>query len=381
MTARLLIRRCRPAWRLLLAAAFGAIACARETGPIVIGLAGPMSDPPGISELRAARLAVEQINARGGLRGGRQVRLRVVDDSGTENGARIAAQALLDDPDVIAVVGHLTSGTTLAAARMYGSGEAPLPMISPSASSPELSGFGPFIFRVCPSDLAHGPALARFALERLGARRAGILYLNDDFGRGVRQAFAAEFERRGGVVVEEDPFLPTTPSLEPYLSRMRGAGVNVLMLAADVPAAELALRDMRRLGVRWPVVGSDAMVGIEAAGPLAEGVHVSTAYLPDRAGDKNAAFVVDYFRATHGERPNDVAGLTYDIVQLLAQAVEAVGPGRRAVQNYLAAVGSRHTAFEGVSGRIAFDTAGDVPGKPLTVAIVRGGRLVAETSE
>lgn len=372
----------RVRFRFLLAvAALSPAACVRDTGPIVIGVAGPMQDPLGVSELRAARFAVDQINQRGGVRGGRQLRLRLIDDSGTENGAVLAAQALYDDRSVVAVVGHITSGTSIAAARVYGAGRDAIAMVSPTASSPELSGISPYAFRVCPSDLSHGPALARFARKQFGARRAGVLYLNDDYGRGVRQAFAAEFTRLGGVVVEEDPFLPTTASLEPYFTRMRRAGVDVLMLATDVPAAEQALRELRRQGLTWPVVGSDALVGIETDGPLAEGIHISSAYLPDREGDQNAKFVVDFFRATHGQRPNDVAGLTTDVFQLLAEGLNAVGPDRRAIRDYLAGVGTSRPAFDGVTGRIVFDSSGDVRGKQLSIAVVRGGRLVAEASE
>lgn len=366
---------------LLAAAALSTAACARDTGSIVIGVAGPMQDPLGVSELRAARFAVDQINQRGGVRGGRKLRLRVIDDSGTENGAVLAAQALYDDASVVAVVGHITSGTSIAAARVYGAGSDPIAMVSPTASSPELSGISPYAFRVCPSDLSHGPALARFARQQLGAHRAGVLYLNDDYGRGVRQAFAREFTRLGGVVVEEDPFLPTTASLEPYFTRMKRSGVDVLMLATDVPAAEQALRELRRQGLQWPVVGSDALVGIEGDGPLADGIHISSAYLPDRQGDQNAKFVVDFFRATRGQRPNDVAGLTTDVFQLLAAALDAAGPDRHAIRNYLASVGTGRPAFEGVTGRIAFDSLGDVRAKPLSIAIVRNGRLVAEASE
>jgi len=371
----------RVRFRLLLAAALLPAACVRETGPIVIGLAGPMQDPLGVSELRAAKYAVDQINQHGGVRGGRIIRLRVVDDSGTENGAVLAAQSLYDDASVIAVVGHITSGTSIAAARVYGAGTDAVAMVSPTASSPELSGISPYAFRVCPSDLSHGPALARFARQKFGARRAGVLYMNDDYGRGVRAAFAAEFTRLGGVVVEEDPFLATTPSLEPYFTRMKRSGVDVLMLATDVPGAEQALREMRRQGLQWPVIGSDALVGIEADGPLAEGIHISSAYLPDREGDKNAAFVVDFFRVTQGQRPNDVAGLTTDVFQLLFAGLDAVGPNRRAIRDYLASIGSQRPAFDGVTGRIAFDSSGDVRAKPLTIAVVRGGRLVAEASE
>lgn len=378
MTLHSIIRRVQP-W-LVTVAALACTTCAQDSGAIVIGLAGPMTDPLGISQVKAARLAVDQINQRGGVRG-RMIRLQIVDDSGSENAAVLVAKSLYDDPSVVAVVGHITSSTSIAAARVYGSGDRPLPMISPTASSPELSGINAFTFRVCPSDHQHGPALARFASQRLTARRAAIIYLNDDYGRGVRTAFASEFAHLGGTVVEQDPYLPSTTSLEPYVTRMRGAGVDVVMVAADVPGTEMVLRELRRQGVRWPVIGSDALVGIEASGAIAEGVHISSAYLSDRPGEKNATFVLDYFRATQGERPNDVAGLTYDVVTLLAQAIEAAGPDRRAIRDFLASVGPRRPAFEGVSGRIAFDDKGDVPGKPLTIAIVRNGKLAAEASE
>src|SRR5207249_9981567 len=179
---------------------------------------------------------------------------------------------------VVAVVGHLSSDPSKAAARIYGGGATPLVMVSPSASNPDLGGINPYFFRICPSDLQHGTELARFAWQTLAARRAGIIYLNNDYGGGVGRNGATEFARLGGVVVEADPYVVTTQSLEPYLSRMRRAGgVDVLVLAAERPGAELALREMRALGMRWPVIGGDALTGIEAAGALAEGVHVSTA--------------------------------------------------------------------------------------------------------
>src|SRR2546422_802940 len=164
--------------------------------------------------LRAAQLAVSQVHAKRGIRG-RKLELRVVDDSGNEDTAVRVAEQLYADPAIVAVVGHLSSGPSLAAARVYGGGATPTPMISPSASSPDLSGMSPYVFRVCPSDLQHGPELARFAWQTLGARRAGIIYLNNDYGRGVRRTFAAEFARLGGTVLESDPYTPATASLEP----------------------------------------------------------------------------------------------------------------------------------------------------------------------
>src|SRR2546422_787269 len=151
----------------LLGAALWLAACSQETGPIVIGVSGPFSQPRGVAMRQAAELAAAEINAKGGVKG-RPLRLRGVDDSGREDAAVRVAEGLYRDPDGLAVVGHLTSGTTLAAARVYGGGANPGPLISPSASRPDLSGINPDFFRVCPSDLSHGPELAR--LDRKSTR-------------------------------------------------------------------------------------------------------------------------------------------------------------------------------------------------------------------
>ena len=359
------------------------VSCSRDgVRPVVVGLAGPFSQPRGVSMQRAAELAVKEINARGGLRG-RPLALRIVDDSGRADVAIRVAKTLVDDPDVVAVIGHLTSGTSLAAGRVYGGGRRPVVMISPSASSPDLSGVNPYVFRICPTDLSHGAQLARYARQTLGARRAGIIYIDDEYGRGLRLSFAAEFRRLGGTIVEEDPSLPTTPSLEPYLARMRQAGgPDVLMLATERGGAELALLDQARIGVRWPTIGGDALTGIETAGPIAEGVRVSSAYLADRPGERNAVFVAAYARAYEGQRPDHRGAGAYDIIQMLATRVfTAAGTDRRAVRDYLARVGAGVPPYEGVTGTIAFDARGDVPAKPVVVGVVRGGRIVAEAAQ
>ena len=329
----------------------------------------------------AAELAVKEINARGGIRG-RQLTLRVLDDSARPEVAIRIARQLVDDPSVVAVIGHLTSSTSLAAGRIYGEARRPVVMLSPSASSPDLSGVNSYVFRVCPTDLSHGIQLARYARQTLGARRMGVLYVDDDYGRGLRLSFAAEFRRLGGEIVEEDPALSTTTSVEPYLARMRAnGGVDAVLLATEREGAEVALRDMARIGARWPVLGGDALAGIEGAGPIAEGVRLSTAYLLDRPGVRNERFVDAYARAYSGERPDHRGAGTYDIVQLLATVFSDVGTERRAIRNRVAQIGTGAPAFDGVTGTIAFDARGDVPAKPVVIGVVRGSQLVTETRQ
>ena len=373
-----LMRRCRA----LLTATLLLTACSgASSGPIVLGLAGPFAQPRGVSMRRAAELAVKEINARGGVRG-RPLALRIMDDSGRPDLAIRIAQQLVDDPAVVAVIGHLNSSAALAAGRIYGEARRPVVMISPSASSPDLSGINPFVFRACPSDVSHGAQLARYARHMLNARRVGVMYLDDDYGRGLRLSFVGEFKRLGGEVIEEDPMLSTTPSLEPYVTRLQqSGGVDALMLATDLGGAQLALREMSRAGVHWTTLGGDALSGIEQSGPLAEGVRMSVAYLVDQAGDRNAQFVAAYARAYPGERPDHRGATTYDIVHLLATVLRDAGPQRRAVRDRVARVGRDLPPFEGVTGRIAFDDRGDVPTKSVVIGTVREGRVVTEPGQ
>jgi branched-chain amino acid transport system substrate-binding protein len=351
-------------------------ACSRGGDSILIGVAGPFSQARGLSMKQAAQLAADEVNAQGGVRG-RKLQLLFVDDSGNEDVAVRVAREFYDNPRVVAVLGHLSSNASIVAGHIYGSGSTPLTMITPSASSPDLSGLSRYVFRVTPNDLHQGEQLARFARQQIGARRTGVIYINNDYGRGLRRAFTATFANLGGEIIEEDPYLPATTSLEPYLERMRSRGVDLLMLAAERPGAELALREMARLGLRWPVVGGDALSGIETLGSLAEGIHYSAVYMPEQPGPRNAAFVAAYARAYDGQRPDHRGAGAYDIVHLLVRAIAQVGSDRSAIREYVAQVGAggRNT-FEGVTGTIAFDALGDVPSKAVLVGVVRGGRLV-----
>ena len=350
-------------------------ACGREA-PVRIGLAGPFSEARGVSMRVAAELALQEINAAGGVRG-RPAELVILDDGGTAEGAVAAAHQLATDPSVVAVVGHLTSGATLAAAPVYG-GATPVAVISPSASSPLVTEAGPWVFRVCPTDALHGARLAAWARERLGATRAGVLYINDDYGRGVRDVFVAAFTRAGGEVVTSDPYLDDLPSFRPYLERLqRRGGADLLLIAGTRPGGTRILATRDSLGLSLPMLGGDGLAGIEELGPAADGIIISTAYLPDEAGAANAAFVEAYRRVS-GDRPPDHRGAgAYDAVHLIARAVGAAGADRQRVRDYLAGVGTTHPAFDGVTGRIAFDEHGDVPDKSIAVGVVRGGALQA----
>ncbi len=361
--------RSLPCWGILL------VACGSDSSPIRIGLAGPLTDSVGAPMLRAATLAVQEINATGGV-GGRPLELVARDDHGDPDSS-IAAALELERAGVLAVVGHVYSSATLAAAPIYNGARHPVVQISPSSSAPEVTQAGAWTFRVCPSDLQHGAALARFARNQLGLNRGTILYLNNDYGRGLRSVFAAEFVRRGGAIEDVAPYLGAEFDFGPYLDRIAVRhSSEFIFLAGNRGEAEAALRAARARGLRLTVLGGDGLEGIERVGPLAEGVFVSSAYLSTVETPRNQAFLAAY-RARYPEAapPNQAAAASYDILHLLRDVIARTGPDRARIRDGVAAIGTTAPAFEGVTGTIAFDPNGDVPNQPVYIGRVTGGRI------
>jgi branched-chain amino acid transport system substrate-binding protein len=350
-------------------------ACNFSREPIFIGLAGALSDPVGVPMKRAAELAVEEINAGGGING-RRLELIQRDDYADPDSAVFVATDLYE-AGVSAVIGHLFSGTTLAAAPVYNGGPEPVAAISPSSSSPDISTAGDYTFRICPSDLAHGAALARWAHDTLGLERGAVLYLNDQYGRGVRQTFVRDFRRRGGELVAIEPYLGDTPEVGPYLDRLaKLSRVDFLMVAGNRGEAEEILRQARGRGLNLPLLGGDGLEGIEEAGAIADGVYLSSAYLPSLATPANKAFLQAYRKKFPGAGfPNQPAAATYDAVYLLRDVIARAGSDREDVRRALAKVGSGLPAFKGVTGTVAFDMRGDVPNQSVYIGMVRDGSV------
>jgi len=351
------------------------------SGPVRIGLAGPFTDPVGAPMKLAAELAVAEINAGGGING-RPVELLARDDFANPDSAVYVATDL-KSAGAAAVIGHLWSGTTLAAAPVYNSGEDALAAISPSSSAPAVSNAGPWTFRICPSDLEHGATLARWIRNDLGLERGAVLYLNDEYGRGVRQTFVAEFARLRGELVSIDPYLGENPEVATYLDRVAKHGrVQFLVVAGNRGEAEVVLREARRRNLSVPVLGADGLEGIEAIGALAEGVYISQAYLPTLDNPSNRRFVEAWRRKyPDAGLPTQPAAATYDAVYLLRDVIARVGSSRQAVRDELARVGNAAPAFPGATGRIAFDSLGDVPGSAVHIAVVRSGSLVPASGQ
>ncbi|HSE46602.1 MAG TPA: ABC transporter substrate-binding protein [Gemmatimonadales bacterium] len=352
------------------------VACGGKNKPIRIGLSLPLTDPAVLPMTRGADLALRQINEAGGVNG-RPLELVRRDDFGEPDSA-VQVAAELYASDVVAVIGSAYSGATITAAPVYNGGRRPLVQLSPSASSPVLSEAGDYTFRICATDLAYGAALAQFAYNKLRLTRAAVLYVNDEYGRGIRITFSEEFKRLGGEVVEADPFLFEKPDVSPYLDRIRKeARAQLLLIAANQAEGIPVLSQVRGARLGLPLLAGDGFVGIEARDTLADGVYISAGYLPSAITIANRTFVNSYRRAfPEAGLPDQGGAATYDAVRLIAAAITEGGASRSGVRQALARVGNGKPSFDGVVGRIAFDSNGDVPSLGVRIGMARGGRLV-----
>lgn len=350
------------------ATAPGAAPTTAPGGAIAIGVALNPTRPGMASIYQGVELAVEQLNAQGG----RPVVMRRTDSTVT-SAVQIAAE-LTADPAVVAVVGHPESGTSLEALPVYedaaNAGRRAVAIVSPTATSPALSGRSPWFFRVCPTDLAASQAVARYVVDSLGAGRAAIIYRNDSYGRDWTKSFVAAYQTLGGAVVQRDPYLAAAVEWPAYAAYVRHVGADVLLFPGSVEDAELAIRALRAEGVTVPFIGGDAVSGLEEKAREFAGARYTAFFDARQARSEAARAFVRAFTRRFGHTPDQRAALAYDAAMLIGLAAREVGPDRRRVRDWLEQVGRGRPAVEGAAGRIAFDPSHDVVSKEVIVATV-----------
>jgi branched-chain amino acid transport system substrate-binding protein len=286
-----------------------------------------------------------------------------------------AATRLRDDPTVVGVVGDAESGRTLDALPVYEdlehNGEHAVVAVSPTATSPALSGASPWLFRVTPHDVSASQTVAVYAADSLGARRAAIIYRNDSYGRDWAAAFTKAFAARGGAVVQRDPYVAGVTEWAAYAAYVRAQRADVVLFPGSHEHAAELLRAMRAEGLRVPLIGGDAVAGI-AGQPEFAGARYTVPFIAGRATSFAASQFVTAYRTRWRTDPDARAALAYDAALAIGRAVLVVGPDRWRVREHLNDLGTKVPAISGVAGPIAFDGKHDVVGRSMIVATVGG---------
>jgi branched-chain amino acid transport system substrate-binding protein len=325
----------------------------------------------GQSTDRGIRMAIEEINARGGALG-RPLELISEDDRSITEEARTAAQKLLQRDQVAALLGEVASSRSLAAAPE--AQRAGIPMISPASTNPKVTEVGSYVFRTCFIDPFQGAVMARFAREELKAKRVAILFdFKQDYSVGLADFFRKTFTELGGEIVADERYTSGDIEFRAQLTTIRAASPDAVFVPGYYTEVGLIAKQARELGLTVPLLGGDGWDSaktLEIGGSAVEGYYFSNHYAADSDSPKVQDFVKRY-RDKYGEAPDAMAALGYDAAGILADALVRAGDAEGAkLRDAIAATRD----YDGVTGKISIDENRNAR-KDAVVLKIEGGRF------
>jgi len=319
--------------RLLLAAVLlaGAAACERKSdsvtdtgGDIVIGMYGSLTGDGasfGLSSKDGTELAVDEINAAGGVLDGRKFTLLIEDDQSKPEEATSAVTKLITQDKVVAVLGEVASRRTLAAAPVAQRYQ--IPLITPASTNERVTQVGNYIFRVCFIDPFQGEVLAKFAYNDLKVRKVAILKdITQDYSVGLTDSVALNFAKLGGTVLPPVSYSGADADFKAVLTQIRSEKPDAIFATGYYSEAGIIVRQARELGMKMPILGGDGWVG----DALANGREaLNNTYISNHYSGDNPAPIVQNFVTAYRQRfnkePDAIAALAYDAVKVLADAM------------------------------------------------------------
>lgn len=346
--------------------------------PVIrIGSAAPLTGEIahlGKDNENGVRLAVDEINAAGGIKlGGKTYRFEMVgeDDKADPREGTLAAQKLVDE-GVIAVVGHLNSGTSIPASRIYA--DANVVQISPSATNPQYTKQGfKTTYRVVANDNQQGAVLASYAAAQMKAKRVAIVDDRTQYGQGLADVFEHQVKDKGVDVVDREFTTNKATDFNAILTKIRATKPDLIMFGGmDSVAAPLA-RQMKELGIGAPLLAGDGSCSpefIKIAGDAASLMTCSVAGESITQMPKGEDFERRY-KAKFGTDTQLYSPYSYDAVFVIADALKRAGKPDRAA--LVAAM--PQTDLNGLSGHIAFDPYGDLKNGAISLYNVKDGKL------
>jgi len=371
---------------LLIVCALFAGGCSKDdASQIKIGLIAELTgDIPavGASCKNAAEMAVAEVNAAGGIQLGDKkfkIKLIIEDNAGKADQSASAAQKLITQNKVVAIVGPNASRYALPAAEIAESGKVAL--ITPWSTAPKATldsrtnASKKYVFRACFIDPFQGGVVAKFTLDNLKFRKAAVLYdVASEYNKGIAEIFKTVFEQNGGKIVAFETYTTNDKDFSSQLTKIRQAAPEIIFLPNYYSEVPLQIQQAKRLGIAAPFIGADAWGSeelLKLCGSDCEGYYFSTHYAADAAGEATRKFIADY-RSRYSATPDDVAALTYDSFGLLKQALATAGKNdRQAVRDALA----RIPRYDGVTGTMQFREGSGDPVKSAVILKIRDGKF------
>jgi branched-chain amino acid transport system substrate-binding protein len=353
----------------------GGTAAAGGSGPIVLGEVGSMTGTEatfGLSSANGIQLQIDEVNAKGGVKG-RQLQVKVLDDQGRPEEAATATTRLISSEHVVAILGEVASTRSMFMAPK--AQQAKVPMVTPSSTNPAVTQKGDYIFRACFIDPFQGYVAATFATENLKVKKVAILKdVRNDYSVGLAKNFIDAFTKTGGQIVAQESYSNGDVDFKAQLTNIKGAGPQVLYVPGYYTDVGLIARQAREAGITVPMLGGDGWDSeklYEIGGEAIVGSYFSNHYSPDDPSPRIQEFVAKYKKAYGGQTPDSLAAQAYDaagmLVDAMKRAKDLAGPS---IRDALAATKS----YPGVTGNITLDENRN-PLKPAVVLKVsKGGK-------
>ncbi|MEM8551501.1 MAG: ABC transporter substrate-binding protein [Pseudomonadota bacterium] len=354
-----------------LAVPFGSVSAQED--PIKIAIAAPMTGNSaafGQNAERGAEMAVEAINAAGGING-RMIEYDIFDDRGVPREAASVANAIAAEADeYFAVLGHINSSATLAGMPIYN--EVGIPVINASSSNPTITeqGWENFIRMTIRGDYG-AQQYSAYAINNLGRKKLGIVFVNNDFGRALRDDMMRAVEVLPAEVVAEAGFTPgVDKDFSAVITEFKNAGVDAVMLNTEYTEGGLFVGQAANLGLTdIAVVGPDTLLYdsfLDLSQGAAEGANILAAYDPYAENALTTSFMSS-FQERYDTLPSQVAVFTHDLFYLLKAAIEEEGATRDTLIDTIKGMN-----FQGAGGQYAWDEKGDVKDRTFAVIEVTG---------
>ena len=356
----------------------GAAAASGETpgvtaDTILIGEVGSLTGPEatfGISTRNAIELALREVNAAGGVKG-RKVEVRVYDDQSKPEEAANAVTRLINQDQVLLILGEVASTNSIAMANK--AQPARVPMISNASTNPKVTEIGDYIFRVCFIDPFQGYVMARFAHDNLKFNKVAVLKdLASDYSQGLADVFKRKFTEMGGKIVGEETYAKGSTDFRSQLTAIKRSQPDGIYVPGYYTDIGVIARQARELGINAKLMGGDGWDSeklFELGGSAVEGSYFSNHYSPDDPNPRIQKFIADY-KAAFGSVPDSLAALGYDAAMVAVDAMKrAPNLDRVSVRNAIAATKN----FPGVTGTITLDDKRNAT-KPAVVLEVGKGK-------
>ncbi|MDP2752160.1 MAG: branched-chain amino acid ABC transporter substrate-binding protein [Rhodocyclaceae bacterium] len=349
------------------------------TQVVKLGHAAPLTGPQshiGKDNENGARLAVEEANAAKIQMGGRTLKFELLgeDDQADPRQGTLVAQKFVDG-QVNAIIGHLNSGTTIPASKIYF--DAGLPQVSPSATNPAYTHQGfKTAFRVMANDLQQGRALGDYAAKKLKATTAAIIDDKTAYGEGLATEFKKAATAHGIQIVAEEHTDDKAVDFSAILTRIKSRQPDLVFFGGMDPQAAPMARQMKKLDLRAPMLMGDGGCTtdfVKNAGEAAEGHRCSLPGVPLQKMPGGPDFIARY-KARFNLDIQLYAPYAYDAVMVVVDAIKRADSADPA--KILAVL--PHTNYQGVTTKITFDANGDLKDSAITFYTAKNGQWVAE---